>query len=124
MKEIIIKCSRCDIQLANELEYKAPIFQNHFLGEEIIERGYFSIGDEDISLTHENRLLINNRDSKLLKHKDLDDYMGCCGYNDTDDLNQICYNCGLPVATIVTECYTYHYLAFDKDKINIVENEK
>ncbi len=116
---ITLTCKRCQAKLSNTL--KEVVLDVGLLqdGEEIIERGYFSHGDEDISTTHQNRILINVRDSKLFDHKKLSDYHGCCGYYDTDFLNQTCPNCGLGVATIVTECYTYHYLAFQKDQVLI-----
>jgi hypothetical protein len=116
---ITITCTRCQAILSNTLKevvLNLTLFQD---GEEIIERGHFSHGHEDISTAHQDRILINVRDSKLLNHKTLRNYVGCCGYSDTDFLNQICPNCGLGVATIVTECYTYHYLAFQKDQILI-----
>lgn len=115
---IQITCKRCQAILSNTLKETVldiGLFQEQ---EEIIERGHFANGHEDISLMHEDRILTNVRDSKLLDHKTLPNYFGCCGYSDTDFLNQICPNCGLGVATIVTECYTYHYLAFQKDQIH------
>lgn len=116
---IQITCKRCQAILTNTLKevvVDVSLFQD---GEEIIERGYFSHGDVDIYTTGQDRILINETDSKLLDHKTLPNYFGCCGYYDTDFLNQICPNCGLGVATIVTECYTYHFLAFQKDQIHI-----
>ncbi len=116
---ITIKCKRCQAILTNTLKEVVVDLNLFQEGEEIIDRGYFSHGHGDIFIAHEDRLLINVRDSKLLNHKTLPNYSGCCGYSDTDFLNQTCPNCGLGVATIVTECYTYHYLAFQKDQITI-----
>lgn len=116
---IQITCKRCQAILTNTLKEVVVDVSLIQEWEEIIEQGHFADGHEDISTIHEDRILINVRDSKLLDHKNLRNYSGCCGYYDTDFLNQICPNCGLGVATIVTECYTYHYLAFQKDQIHI-----
>lgn len=116
---ITIKCTQCQAILSNTLKevvLDLGLFQE---GEEIIERGHFCNGHGDASISHEDRILINERDSKLLDHKTLLNYSGCCGYEPADFLNQICPNCGHGVATIVTECYTYHYLAFQKDQVLI-----
>jgi hypothetical protein len=116
---ITITCKQCQAILTNtlkEIVLDLGLFQE---GEEIIERGHFCNGHGDPSISHEDRILINVRDSKLLDHKTLLNYFGCCGQEPTDFLNQTCPNCGLGVATIVTECYTYHYLAFQKNQVLI-----
>ncbi|WP_378178255.1 hypothetical protein [Aquimarina sp. SS2-1] len=121
MKIIKIRCARCQETLTNAIR-RFVLDLTHFdVGEEIVEKGHYCDGHEDISIAHNDRILVNNKDSKLLNHKLLKNYMGCCGYYDTNSLNQICPNCQKGIATIVTECYTYHYLAIAKDKIIIEE---
>jgi len=124
MKIIVLKCPRCQAILTNQLKEFQLYLTLFNEWEEIIERGHYSNGHSDISSVHQYRILINHRDSKLLNHKQLKNYMGCCGYYDTDFLNQICPNCGLGIATLVTECYTYNYIAFDKNKVIIKEIKK
>ncbi len=121
MKTINIKCLSCGTSLTNQLKRFDLNLEYLDTGEEIIERGHFIEGDIDISIAHHDRILINVRDSKLVNHKLLKNCFGCCGYSDTDFLNQICPSCDQGIATIVTECYTYHYLAFQKGKIIIEE---
>ncbi|WP_299674334.1 hypothetical protein [uncultured Dokdonia sp.] len=118
---IQITCKRCQAILSNTL--KEIVLDSDIIGqgEEIVEEEYYSNGHENASAMHADRVLINTEDAILLDHKKIYDYYGCCGFELTNFLNQICPNCNLGVATIVTECYTDHYLAFQKDKIIIID---
>lgn len=121
MQTIIIKCKNCNKYLTNELKKNELELSYFEEGQEIIARGFYSDGHEDISITHNNRILVNWRDSKLINHKLIKNYFGCCGYEPVDFLNQMCPKCNLGIATIVNECYSYHYVAFKTENIKILK---
>ncbi|WP_299883245.1 hypothetical protein [uncultured Lacinutrix sp.] len=119
MEKIIITCKNCDASLTNQLKkikLDLSLFEED---EEIIERGFWSEGHEDVSISHNDRILINWRDSKLINHKLIKNYFGCCGYEPVDFLNQICPNCKIGIATIVNECYTYDYVAIKVENVKV-----
>lgn len=121
MKKIRIHCKNCEAQLTNEIE-KIDIDLSYLEdGQELIGKGFWCKGDVDIDTTHQNRILINWRDSKLIHHKRIKNYFGCCGYEPVDFLNQICPNCKTGIATIVNECYTYDYVGFKVENIRITK---
>lgn len=119
MGKIKIYCKNCDTLLSNELKetkLELSLFEEDM---EIVEKGYYSNCHEDMSISHSDRILINWRDSKLINHKQLKSFFGCCGYEPVEFLNQVCPSCKIGIATIVNECYAYHYVAFKIKNIKI-----
>jgi hypothetical protein len=118
MRTIKIYCKECEVELTSEL---AEIPETDLCWEEgmdIMLENNFSI----FMNTHTNKksLVVALADYNLKKHPDLNRFSGCCGSDGSNGLNILCVN-NHEVATEVSDCWTGHYIEFDKDKIIIKE---
>jgi hypothetical protein len=81
--------------------------------ENMIPQGHFWIADEDTN-TLKGRIFIHLDDRRgMRKHPDPLRFQGCCGASD-GRVNLLC-ECGVEVATEVSDCWTSFYAHFEPD---------
>ena len=118
MRTIKIYCRECEVELTSELTEIPETDLRWEENEDIMAENNFSIFMNPH--TNKKSLLAANADYNLKKHPDLNRFFGCCGSDGSNGLNRLCIN-NHEVATEVSDCWTAHYIEFDKDQIIVKE---
>lgn len=128
MKKIKIYCKNCNKPLSeiiNQTDEKLLSFKD---GEDMLpENSFIHWMDSELNNLPENTYLFTSIDSVNLKNCKNDSFLiGCCGIGEFNHLNQVCHNCKTEVAVKFTDCWLYHFNAFDTTKIIVKDftNEK
>lgn len=120
MKTIEIYCKKCKCKLTDKL-IEVPYSQLHWdEGTGIMELDQFAFFKNKI-IRNEN-IVVAVAEYYLENHSDYKRFSGCCGSSSFNSLNKTCKN-GHEVATEISDCWTAHYLEFDRQKIIIKETK-
>lgn len=119
MKTIKIYCKNCHTKLTDELKEEQKDNLLFIENEDVLKKGKFAFIDENDA--NRNVLIVCvDEDDYLENHPDSSRFQGCCGASRFDSLNKTCSN-GHEVATIITDCWIYHYIKFDLSKVIVKE---
>ena len=104
MKEII--CKFCHKTLTSELEELGDDFKQEYEdAQDVVPKGYFTIGDDCYSRNTESTFIVNIADLIGTKyHPDKKRLNGCCGYSDSEGPNLIC-QCGIELGSEMSDCW-------------------
>ena len=109
-----VLCRKCNRPLTDWLSpVKADFVPTWPDSENMIPKGHFWIGDEDVN-TLKGRIFLHLDDRHgMTNHPDILRFQGCCGSSD-GRVNQLCA-CGAEVATEVSDCWTSFYAHFEPE---------
>ncbi|MES2485906.1 MAG: hypothetical protein V4581_08170 [Bacteroidota bacterium] len=112
MKTIKIYCKACGVALTDALEEVKEQNLRFDDGEALLNKGQFG----EVAHNNLEHFAISRYEGNMLDHTESLRFQGCCGSSGSNGYNKLCIN-SHEVGTEVSDCWTPHYIAIDKEKV-------